>query len=155
MRLVLEKEEILEVIAKHFKIKIDPDRVVIRTDPLEVELSGLPLVEDSTPSKRSSKVMSDPPAIVSSEDAVAPEEEEKLIALRSDRSATAEPPPPGADYLESTSSEKGGGLHPAAVLEVSKQLEAELNKENPSLALQQKKYASRSEVAPTDFTEEV
>ena len=43
MRLILEKEEIVSILSKHFDAKLDPERVVIRTDPLEIEVCGLPL----------------------------------------------------------------------------------------------------------------
>jgi len=43
MRLVLDKEDLVRVLEQHFGERLDPARVQVRTNPLEVELSGIPL----------------------------------------------------------------------------------------------------------------
>lgn len=43
MRLILEQEEIVAILSKHFDADLDPTKVVIRTSPLEIEVHGLPL----------------------------------------------------------------------------------------------------------------
>lgn len=52
MRLILEKEEIVTILSKHFDAELDPTKVVIRTDPLEIEVHGLPLSSNDPPPKK-------------------------------------------------------------------------------------------------------
>lgn len=50
MRIILEKSEILEILGKHFGATLDPEKVVIRHDPiLEIELSGLAMSPGKAP----------------------------------------------------------------------------------------------------------
>lgn len=52
MRLILEKEEIVAILSKHFDADLDPTKVVIRTEPLEIEVHGLPLSTSETSPKK-------------------------------------------------------------------------------------------------------
>lgn len=55
MRLILEKEDLLQVLEKHFTETFDREKVQVRADPFEVELMGLPLPapeNEPTPSKK-------------------------------------------------------------------------------------------------------
>ena len=142
MRLVLERSELLEILGKHLKILINEEAVIVRADPFEVELSGLPLVEEHTPVSPRNLAMSDPPARVAKPPSPEEEPDTSLIEQRADKYATSEPPPPGADGIE-VSESKGSGLHPMAVLEESRRIEQELDRANPTLAAQQRKLAAR------------
>lgn len=70
MRLILEKEEIISVLSKHFDAELDPDKVIIRTDPLEIEVCGLPLGSGG-----GSRVKEAPAPQVAAAPAAAPTEE--------------------------------------------------------------------------------
>lgn len=142
MKLILEKNEIVAILGKHFDAKLDPEKVIIRHEPFEIELSGLPLSDapeeetnvvplNAPPRKTRATVVEDPPA-----------------KPRSDPGATTEPPPPGDDGLGGTETE----VHPAAVLAASKQLEAELDRENPQL---KRRSGNFSHEAPNDFKNEI
>ena len=45
MRLILEKSEIVAILGKHFDVELDPEKVVIKTEPFEIEVSGLPMTD--------------------------------------------------------------------------------------------------------------
>lgn len=45
MKLILEKAEIVAIVGKHFELTLDPGSIVIRTEPLEIEITGIPLGE--------------------------------------------------------------------------------------------------------------
>ena len=145
MRLILEKSEIVMILSRHFDAVLDPEKVIIRTDPLEIEVCGLPLgSEDSAPKREDNVVMMEP-----ARRQPKPSDVEK-VKRRDDPDASVEPPPPGRDGGEETD-EPGGGMHPAAILAASKKLEEELDRErnqNPT----RKGGSSR---APTDFNDEV
>ena len=51
MKLILEKPEIVAIISKHFELSLDPNSVVVRTEPLEIELTGIPLTEAAMPER--------------------------------------------------------------------------------------------------------
>ena len=56
MRLILEKNEIISILGKHFEVELDPEKVIIRTDPLEIEVSGIPMTD--APPKEETNVVS-------------------------------------------------------------------------------------------------
>jgi hypothetical protein len=142
MRLILEKNEIVAILGKHFEVTLDPEKVIIKTDPLEIEVSGIPMSD--APNKEPSNVVAisaqtrRPAQTAVSEEAV----------LRDDTNATTDPPEPGDDGLGGP----GADVHPAAVLAASKELEKQLEQENPQL----KRRAGRgSSKAPEDFKDEI
>lgn len=45
MKLILEKAEIVAIVGRHFELTLDPSSIVIRTEPLEIEITGIPLGE--------------------------------------------------------------------------------------------------------------
>lgn len=124
MKLILEKNEIVTILGKHFEAQLDPEKVIIRTDPFEMELSGLPL-GDAPPAEETNvvtlPVRSQGPKTKTKVEPSKP---------RADENASTDPPPPGNDGVEGGLE---GDVHPAAVLATSKQLEAELERENPQL----------------------
>jgi len=145
MRLILEKNEIIAILGKHFDAELDPEKVIIRTEPLEIEVCGLPLASgDSPPPRENTNVVTMKPS-----KPVNGIEAPKTVAKeRDDSDATDEPPPPGNDGTE-TSNES---VHPASVLAASKELEAKLDKENPKLARRSGRW---SEIAPSTQDEEI
>jgi len=144
MRLILEKHEIVAILGKHFEAELDPEKVIIRTDPFEIEVSGLPMtdappkeenvVSISAQTRRPAKAGTEAPRVAGPQ--------------RADPDASTEPPPPGNDGTEVTDE----SVHPSSVLATSKALEEQLNKENPKLARRSGRW---SEIAPTSQDEEV
>lgn len=115
MRLILEKDEIIAILGKHFDAELDPEKVVIRTSPLEIEVSGLPLTTSEEPTTRKESKQRAP----------------VLAVARDDADTSDAPPEPGLDGVEPGESED---FHPAAMLAKSKQIERELDEKNPNLA---------------------
>lgn len=148
MRLILEKDEIVSILGKHFEVKLDPEKVIIKTDPFEIEVSGIPMSD--APPKEETNVVSISAQTRRPAKTSADEEkvEEKVAALRDDPDATTEPPPPGRDGAEAGNAD----VHPAAVLAASKALEQELDRENPQLKRRAGKWSS---LAPKDFKDEI
>lgn len=147
MRLILEKAEIVSILGKHFEANFDPGDVIIRTDPFEIELRGLPL-GDAPPKQVEEETNVVPlPTRLPYKDRV--EEDTTPPKQRADPGASNETPPPGDDGL-------GGGstaeVHPAAVLAQSKALEAELDRENPQLKRRSGNY---SHTDPEGFKDEI
>jgi hypothetical protein len=147
MRLILEKDEIVSILGKHFEVELDPETVIIRTDPFEIEMKGIPL-SDAPPKETTNVVpIGTAPKRQASLPAQTPEEE-KLAKDRDDPDASTEPPEPGDDGLGGI----GTDIHPAAVLAASKELERQLDHENPQL----KRRAGRgTSKAPDDFKNEI
>lgn len=142
MRLILEKSEIVAILGKHFEANLDPEKVIIRTDPFEIEVCGLPLAE-AQPVENNVVPLNAPPrkqraAVV----------EETPSKPRDDPDASTDTPPPGDDGLGGPEAD----VHPAAVLAASKQLEVELDRENPQL---KRRSGNFSHEAPADYKNEI
>lgn len=143
MRLILEKDEIVAILGKHFDTELDPTKVIIRTDPFEIEVCGLPLGSgDAPPPKKEDNVVAMPQ--VSRRTPAA----ETQLVQRADEDATTEDPEPGNDGMGGDAA----AIHPAAVLAASKALEAQLDRENPKLARRSGRW---SEIAPTSSKDEI
>ena len=141
MRLILEKSEIVAILGKHFDAELDPEKVIIRTDPFEVEVCGLPMTD--TPREETNVVPLPASRTLAGVDA------QKFAAKkRDDPDATTDAPPPGNDGTEVTDE----SVHPASVLAASKALELELDKKNPQLGRRSGRW---SEIAPTDSKDEI
>ena len=143
MRLILEKDEIVAILGKHFDAELDPTKVIIRTDPFEIEVCGLPLGSGDPPPQKETNVVSLPQV----SKRAAPAKEEVLVP-RDDEGATTEDPEPGTDGI----SGDAAAIHPAAVLAASKALEEQLDRENPQLARRSGKWSS---IAPAHSKEEM
>lgn len=114
MRIVLEKADLIKIIGRYLDAELDPSRVVVRTDPFEVEVTDIPL--------------SAPEAAPSADEAPMEEAEEPIPALqRADPDATTEMP---------------SFADPAQFLQVSKTLEAELDARNPALVAQRQRFTN-------------
>jgi len=142
MRLILEKHEIVAILGKHFDADLDPDKVIIRTDPFEIEVCGLPLAEESESKPRENNVVELPKV-----DRFSPASTTRAVA-RADPDASTESPPPGNDGAETSDD----SVHPSSVLETSKALEQELNKQNPQLARRSGRW---SDIAPINHEDEI
>lgn len=127
MRLILEAAEIIKILGVHFQAELDPKNVIIRTDPFEIEVCALPLSESAE--AEDDNVVALPQKAGAPRTPRPPRDETAKIRARDDEGATAEPPPPGNDGNEGPEQD----LHPAAILAASKDLERELDKENPQL----------------------
>ena len=142
MRLILEKAEIVAVLSKHFDAQLDPENVIIRTDPFEIEVCGLPLSSNEPPPEDNVRQL--PSRRVEE----APARPTKVAKARADDNATEDAPPPGLDGTDPTNAAE---IHPAAVLAASKALEAELDRENPQLA---KRRAGAYSHTPPSYDED-
>lgn len=93
MRIILEKDEIVEILGRHFDSEFDPANVIIRTDPVfEIELRDIPMTP--VEAKPTQAVAVPPPAQSS------PTEDADLAAFRQrahGANASTRPPPPGLD----------------------------------------------------------
>lgn len=144
MRLILEKHEIIAILGKHFDTDLDPENVIIRTDPLEIEVRGLPLATSDSPPKEENNVEELRPKLRK----VPEEEVERPKKVRADEDATTDPPPPGSDGVAGSDDV----IHPASVLAASKQLERQLDQENPKSARRSGRW---SEIAPATQDDEI
>jgi hypothetical protein len=144
MRLILEKSEVVAILGKHFDVELDPEKVIIKTDPFEIEVSGLPMT-DAPPREENVVAFNAPARRAAKERVEAPKEE---VRQRDDPDASDEPPPPGRDGSEGSDE----AVHPASVLATSKALEAQLDRENPKLARRSGRW---SDIAPTSQDDEV
>jgi hypothetical protein len=103
MRIILEKKEIVQILGKHFESNFDPDSVIIRTDPLEVELRDIPMpvevavIEDKvTPASKQHAESSMNPVQETSTLA----DEGQFRARAHGPNAFLEAPPPGLDGIK-------------------------------------------------------
>ena len=127
MRLILEKAEIVAILSKNFDVALDPEGVVIRTDPFEIELCGLPLGTGETPSN----VVPLTASVRREHEVTGAGTQEGHLARRYSEDTSLDPPPPGDDGFGGSS---GSALHPAAVLAASKELERQLDRERAQRA---------------------
>lgn len=144
MKLILEKDEVVAILSRHFEARLDPDKVVIRTDPFEIEVSGIPMVSGDDVPADSNNVVSLP------RKQALPSPEPKKYTQRAEPDAFVEPPSPGTDGVE----EAPADVSPASVMATSKALEKELEKENPQLRA--KRAGQYSSTPPgEDFNSEI
>lgn len=148
MRLILEKQEILDILGHHFEVKLDPKQVVIRTEPsLEIEVSGIPLTQGSPRNTRGDFTpISDETAADLGAPTISAEEDNRVYG----EGASFEPPPAGTDETppKQVSTED---ISPAAILARSKQLERELES-NP---VEKRRAGRHSSEPPKSFKEEL
>ena len=152
MRLILEKDEIVRILGKHFDAQLDPAKVVIRTEPVfEIELCGIPLSDlpEGTSTATRTAVQTDTPPLPGIERYAAPVVESPPTPPRDDDDASAEPPPPGIDGVDSSDP---GSIHPAAILAKSKELAEAIDRENPQLATRSRRGTLSK--LPTNFSNE-
>lgn len=147
MKVILEAADLIRILGAHFGAEFDPENVTIKTDPFEVEVRGIPLPEServslpttrTSPSKVTQYFDPEGPAHNNAEAAA-------LIAARADANASAEPPPPGMDETDAL----GASGSPMSLIEQSKQLETELERNKP------RRRRGGSSQAPGDFHDEV
>jgi len=145
MRLILEKSEIVAILGKHFDVNLDPEKVLIRTEPLEIEVCGLPMTDAAPPKEETNVLPLKKTARAAVEQEAVPREPARQ---RDDPDTSDEPPPPGNDGVELSNE----SVHPASVMAASKALEQELERKNPQLARRSGRW---SNIAPTDSKDEI
>ena len=59
MKLTLESDEIIRILAKHFNIRADSCKITLKKKPFEIELSGIPM-EDDAPRPREPRAPLEP-----------------------------------------------------------------------------------------------
>jgi len=105
MRLILEKDDLVKILSRHFNETFDPRKVQVRGDPFEVELTQIPLADvkpaealvvSGTAREPATRVLgrkegfegpvevSDPPAVP---------ENAGIVSLRAERNVSTEVPP--------------------------------------------------------------
>ena len=99
MKVIIEKDEILFILGKHFGTKLKSEDVTIRTDPaLEIELRNLTIHEgDAAAPEAAAKPAASPAAIVSEEIEDVLRESEQL--RRADRNVLSAVPDNSADEV--------------------------------------------------------
>jgi hypothetical protein len=150
MKLTLEKSDLISILEKHFDVKLKAENVVVRPDPLEIEVSGIPLVEVDAPRPSNVVELPERQKTAMSEDAATVYDGKEIVAARDDPDATTEAPPYDPDEV---GHQEAADLHPAAIIEESKRLAAELDKKNPNLAKRAPRGGSHK--PPGDFKDEV
>jgi hypothetical protein len=140
MKLILEKDEIVTIIGRHFDTVLDPSKVILRMDPFEMEVSGLPLASETQKHEAETNVVPLHTPVKATKAA------EPL--LRADPDASTEPPEPGSDGESLTDA----SVHPASVLAASKALEQQLAKENPKNVRRSGRW---SEIPPGNPDDEI
>ena len=113
MRVIVEQSEIIALIGQHFGFKPDLNNIKIRTDPLEVEVSGINMPDAD----------SGPPQTLRAPDP----DDEKFNRRAPDPYAMSHPPTEGTDGVEAVDA---GDMGPAAMVQASRQLEEKLAREN-------------------------
>jgi hypothetical protein len=148
MKVILEAADLIRILGAHFGAEFDPENVTIKTDPFEVEVRGIPLPESergpmsvprAEPTVHRSMRHTDP------ESTIYNTEDTALVAARADGDASAEPPPPGTDATVALDASGS----PLALIEQSKQLEAELDRNRS------RQRRGGSSKPPGDFRDEV
>ena len=110
MRITLEAADLIEILEKHLEATLDPTNVTIRTDPFEVEISGVPFrpAEEPRPPLTDTRYRE-------------PEEEK----IRSSANVLKGPPPPSNDDRD---------FSPHDFINASRRLAAELDAERQQTA---------------------
>ena len=147
MKVILEAADLIRILGAHFGAEFDPENVTIKTDPFEVEVRGIPLPESERVSLQSARP-TDNVRVSRHVDPVAPppsNDDDALVAARADGDASAEPPPPGMDETDAL----GASGSPMSLIEQSRKLEAELERDQP------RRRRGGSERAPINFQDEV
>ncbi len=127
MKAILERPDVIQILCEHFGSDFDESNITIQTDPFQIEIRNIPVPSSekpTTPAVRQvprAETVRPPPE----PQPVTREEDAALIAKRADGNATLEPPPPGDDEHEGI--DVSGS--PAAILEQSRSLEAQLTHE--------------------------
>ena len=162
MRLILEKQEIIEILEKHFEEKFDNNQIIIRTEPFEIELMKLAMPSEPKPPavpppprpttspagpRMENGFLIEPPTVIP---------EDPSLLERRNNDGDAVPPPLSAD-------ETGGGGplvlangSPASLIQRSRELAAEIDRKNPNLTEQTQRVRRGNAKEPgADFDKEV
>jgi hypothetical protein len=166
MRLILERQEIIEILEKHFEEKFDSNQIVIRTEPFEIELMKLSMPTEPTPAKPPSAPTPKPGTLIVAPPSgprmengflveppsIIPEDPSLLERRSSDGEAA--PPPLSADEVGSGPVIEGGS--PASLIQRSRELAAEIDRKNPGLTEQNQRIRRGNIKEPgADFDKEV
>lgn len=149
MKVILEAADLIRILGAHFGAEFDPENVTIKTDPFEVEVRGIPLPEAEKATLPAARVEGspriqrpDPETLYVPRNSA---EEAELVARRADGDASVDPPEPGTDDSDAMSASGS----PLSLIEQSKKLEAELERDRP------RRRKGGSDRAPTNFQDEV
>lgn len=137
MRLILEKSDLVEIIAKHFNARVDPDSVVVRHDPFEVELRAFDKLEFKEADAVASNASENPTDV-------------KPNTRRLDENATSEPPVPTSADAEDLPDD---GASPLSIIARSEALKNELDRAQPQV--EPRRAHSGSNATPGDFRDEI
>lgn len=126
MKVTLEKDDLIQILAEHFGSDFDTSNITIRSDPFEIEVRNVPLPasEKSAPVTTPEMTVRDTPVAVSR----ASPDDLAVVMRRADSDVSVEPPPPGND--DNDVSEVTGS--PLSVLQQSRQLEESLRRDKPA-----------------------
>ena len=145
MKIVLEKHDLVSILEKHFEEKFDRSKIVVRADPFEVELCGIPL-EAALPDGEAAPKAAVLTAVPKEPEAPTPEDDlHTKLALQD--GATLDAPTPGTDEVEIDDTRDAS---PASLVARSRALESELAKNRPP-----PKRQGGSEAPPSDMKDEM
>jgi hypothetical protein len=144
MKIVLEKHDLIAILEKHFQERFDRTKIIIRADPFEVELSGIPL-EAALP--ESEALARTALSVVPNEETKAGSADDLHTKLALQDGATLDAPEPGTDDIEVDNARDAS---PASLVARSRALESELAKTLPP-----PRRKGGSEAPPLDMKEEL
>lgn len=121
MRVIVEQSEIIQLIGQHFGFKPDPNNIKIRTDPLEVEVSGIPMPASDNGPPQTLRSVENLKAL--SRDV----EDTKFNHRAEDPNVMSHSPTEGTDGVDAVET---GDMGPAAMIMASRQLEDKLSRES-------------------------
>lgn len=123
MKVTLEKDDLIQILAEHFGSDFDAENITIRSDPFEIEVRNVPLPasEKATPQVPEPVVVRDLPITTSRVAA----DDVAVVMRRADADASVNPPPPGND--DSDISDVSGS--PIALIQQSRELEERLRRD--------------------------
>lgn len=160
MKVILERPDCIRILEEHFGSKFEEGDILIRADPLEIEIRNVP-VPASEKNAAPAPVSTPTAAIaVSARDLEAPTpvanasaDDRELVERRADANASADPPPPGDDEMGSMAVSGS----PMSVIQQSRELQAQLDRERQANngGLQRQMGPNVSLSPPTNFENEV
>lgn len=125
MKVTLEKDDLIQILADHFGSNFDTENITIRSDPFEIEVRNVPL----PPSEKSAATL--PPEVVVRDVPVAVSraspDDLAVVLRRADADVSVDPPPPGNDDNDVIAVSGS----PLSVVQQSRELEERMKRERP------------------------
>jgi hypothetical protein len=128
MKVTLEKEDLIQILAEHFGSDFDVGNITIRSDPFEIEVRNVPLpASEKTVSVHVPEISVRERSVPVAVSQVSPDDV-AVVSRRADADATVDPPPPGND--DNDVADVTGS--PLSVVQQSRELEERLKRDKPA-----------------------